>query len=176
MPDVVELPLTSPAELGPTAAVLSELRDCVRAVELACAAERGRTGRRVLGRRAVLAQSWRDHQRAWSLGGTSGPGSHHEQVGADRCTAAQPRVCHRVRQRPRAMARRPSRRVPTRHVLALPVRVSVGSVDVSRDRGVGLAVPPNKPRTGLSSRTPGARRCTAGSARAPRSTGRWRAG
>jgi hypothetical protein len=61
MPDVVELPLTIPAELGPAAAVVSKLRDCVRAVELACAAERGRTGRCVLGRRAVLAQSWRDH-------------------------------------------------------------------------------------------------------------------
>jgi hypothetical protein len=79
MPDALELPLTVPAELGPAAAVLSELCDRVRAVELGpaaavlselCdrvravelerAAERGRTGRRVLGRRAVLAQSWRD--------------------------------------------------------------------------------------------------------------------
>jgi hypothetical protein len=34
--------------------VLSELRDRVRAVEFERAAERGRTGRRVLGRRAVL--------------------------------------------------------------------------------------------------------------------------
>jgi len=39
--------------------VLSELRDRVRAVELEHEAERGRTGRRVLGRRAVLAKSWR---------------------------------------------------------------------------------------------------------------------
>ena len=61
MPDVLELPLTVPAELGPAAAVLSELRDRVRAVELEREAERGRTGRRVLGRRAVLAQSWREH-------------------------------------------------------------------------------------------------------------------
>jgi putative transposase len=60
MPDTLELPLTIPAELGPTAAVLSELRDRVRAVELEREAERARTGRRVLGRRAVLAQSWRD--------------------------------------------------------------------------------------------------------------------
>jgi hypothetical protein len=60
MPDALELPLTIPAELGPAAAVLSELRDRVRAVELERAAERGRTGRRVLGRRAVLAQAWRD--------------------------------------------------------------------------------------------------------------------
>src|ERR1041384_3695287 len=60
MPDTLELPLSIPAELGPAAAVLSELRDRVRAVELEREAERARTGRRVLGRRAVLAQSWRD--------------------------------------------------------------------------------------------------------------------
>ena len=60
MPDALELPLTIPAELGPAAAVVSELRDRVRAVELERATERARTGRRVLGRRAVLAQSWRD--------------------------------------------------------------------------------------------------------------------
>jgi len=58
MPDALELPLTLPAELGPAAAVCSELRDRVRTVELGRAAERARTGRRVLGRRAVLAQSW----------------------------------------------------------------------------------------------------------------------
>lgn len=58
MPDALELPLTLPAELGPTAAVCSELRDRIRAIELGRAAERARTGRRVLGRRAVLAQSW----------------------------------------------------------------------------------------------------------------------
>jgi hypothetical protein len=48
-----------PAEIGPAAAVLSELRDRVRAVELERAAERACTGGRGLGRRAVLAQSWR---------------------------------------------------------------------------------------------------------------------
>jgi hypothetical protein len=40
--------------------MLAELRDRVRAVELERAAERARTGRRVVGRHAVLAQSWRD--------------------------------------------------------------------------------------------------------------------
>ena len=60
MPDALELPLAIPAELGPAAAVVAELRDRVRAVELERAAERARTGRRVLGRRAVRAQSWRD--------------------------------------------------------------------------------------------------------------------
>jgi hypothetical protein len=40
--------------------VLSELRDRVRAIELKRQAERGCTARRVLGWRAVLAQSWRE--------------------------------------------------------------------------------------------------------------------
>jgi hypothetical protein len=48
------------AQLGPAAAVRSELRKRVRAVELERAAERTRTVRRLLGRRAVLAQSRRD--------------------------------------------------------------------------------------------------------------------
>jgi putative transposase len=61
MPDALEMPLTIPPELGPAAAVLSELRERVRVVELERAAERLGTGGRVLGRRAVLAQSWRDH-------------------------------------------------------------------------------------------------------------------
>ncbi|HMG19999.1 MAG TPA: hypothetical protein VK607_01735 [Kofleriaceae bacterium] len=60
MPDAVELALTVPPELGPAEAVLAELRERVRAVELDRAAERQRTGGRILGRRAVLAQSWRD--------------------------------------------------------------------------------------------------------------------
>src|SRR5215468_11385270 len=61
MPDALELPLTLPPEIGPATAMLSELRDRVRAVELERATERARTGHRVLGRRAVLAQSWRDY-------------------------------------------------------------------------------------------------------------------
>ena len=59
LPDALELPLTLPAELGPAAEVRSELRDRVRAIEIERQADRARTGRRVLGRRAVLAQSWR---------------------------------------------------------------------------------------------------------------------
>jgi REP element-mobilizing transposase RayT len=60
MPAAVEMRLTIPPELGPEAEVLAELRDRVRAVEVEREAERQRTGPRVLGRRAVLAQSWRD--------------------------------------------------------------------------------------------------------------------
>jgi hypothetical protein len=60
MPEAVEMRLTIPPELGPEAELLAELRDRVHAVELDLEAERRRTGRRVLGRRGVLAQSWRD--------------------------------------------------------------------------------------------------------------------
>jgi putative transposase len=60
MPEAVELALTLPPELGPADAVLAELRERVRMVEVESAAQRYRTGARVLGRRAVLAQSWRD--------------------------------------------------------------------------------------------------------------------
>lgn len=51
--------LTIPPALGPEAEVLAELRERVQAVEAKCDAERRQTGRRVLGRRAVLHQSWR---------------------------------------------------------------------------------------------------------------------
>jgi hypothetical protein len=58
MPATVEMPLSIPPELGPAADVIEELRQRVLAVELELAAERQRTGRRILGRRAVLHQSW----------------------------------------------------------------------------------------------------------------------
>jgi hypothetical protein len=61
MPEVVEMRLTIPPELGPEAELLAELLDRVHAVEVELEAERRRTGRRVMGRRAVFAQSWRDH-------------------------------------------------------------------------------------------------------------------
>ncbi|HEU4727559.1 MAG TPA: hypothetical protein VFT22_06715 [Kofleriaceae bacterium] len=58
MPKEVEMRLSVPEELGPSAEVLAELRDRIDAIEAACATERQRTGRRVAGRRAVLTQSW----------------------------------------------------------------------------------------------------------------------
>jgi hypothetical protein len=58
MPKDVEMRFTIPPEIGPEEAVLAELRERVRAREAELAAERQRTGRRVVGRRAVLAQSW----------------------------------------------------------------------------------------------------------------------
>jgi hypothetical protein len=58
MPDAVEMRLAIPAELGPEADVLEELRQRVAAAVAATGAERQRTGQRVYGRRAVLQQSW----------------------------------------------------------------------------------------------------------------------
>ena len=58
MPEVVEMRLTIPAELGPEADVLEELRQRVAAAVAAIGAERQRTGQRVYGRRAVLQQPW----------------------------------------------------------------------------------------------------------------------
>lgn len=55
MPGAVEMRLTMPPELGPEAELLAELRDRVHAIEVEREAERRRTGRRVMGRRAVLA-------------------------------------------------------------------------------------------------------------------------
>ena len=58
MPEAVELRLTIPAELGPEADVLEELRQRVAAAVAAIGAARQRTGQRVYGRRAVLQQPW----------------------------------------------------------------------------------------------------------------------
>jgi hypothetical protein len=60
MPDALEISLTLPSSLGPVAELLAELHERVRTVEHERALDRQRSGRRVLGRRGVLAQSWRD--------------------------------------------------------------------------------------------------------------------
>ena len=60
MPEQVTLTLKIPPELGDENDVLAELRERVEAVERDVASERHRTGARVLGRRRVLEQSWRD--------------------------------------------------------------------------------------------------------------------
>jgi putative transposase len=59
MPESVELRLAIPAELGPEAEILAELRQRVAATEMALATERQRSGTTVCGRRNVLRQSWR---------------------------------------------------------------------------------------------------------------------
>jgi hypothetical protein len=58
MPEAVALRLTIPAELGPEADVLEELRQRVAAAVAAIGVERKRAGQRVYGRRAVLQQPW----------------------------------------------------------------------------------------------------------------------
>jgi len=60
MPEVVTLQLVLPSELGDPEQLRAELRQQVTAAEAAAAAERRRTGAGVLGRRAILRQSWRD--------------------------------------------------------------------------------------------------------------------
>ena len=60
MPEALEMSLTIPSELGPAAEVFADLHERVCAVEHERAIDRQCSGRRVLGRRGVLAQSWRD--------------------------------------------------------------------------------------------------------------------
>jgi len=59
MPEAVTLHLVLPPELGDLDRFRAELRRQVALAEAAAAAERRRTGTGVLGRRAVLRQSWR---------------------------------------------------------------------------------------------------------------------
>lgn len=61
MPQEVELQLSIPPELGPASDVIAELRARINAVELEHDTLRRHTGKRVLGRRAVLQQSWRSY-------------------------------------------------------------------------------------------------------------------
>jgi putative transposase len=60
MPTEVTLHLTIPPELGDREQILAEVRARVAAVEEEEARKRQETGRRVMGRYAVLRQSWRD--------------------------------------------------------------------------------------------------------------------
>ncbi len=60
MPAELTLNLALPSELGDSQQLLAELRERVAAAEAAVAAERMRTGARVLGRRTILRQSWCD--------------------------------------------------------------------------------------------------------------------
>ena len=60
MPEEVELECELPAHVPNREQLLDELRRRIAEVEDACALERQRTGRRVVGRRGVLRQSWRE--------------------------------------------------------------------------------------------------------------------
>ncbi|MEO6776783.1 MAG: hypothetical protein ABI467_27855 [Kofleriaceae bacterium] len=58
MPESVRLPLTVPPELGAAPDLIAEVKAAVEAIEKQVAEERKATGAPVMGRRAVLAQSW----------------------------------------------------------------------------------------------------------------------
>jgi hypothetical protein len=60
MPEEVELLLGLPDDFPEKAAFLAELERRIAEVEERCARERMQSGRRVLGRRSILRQSWRD--------------------------------------------------------------------------------------------------------------------
>ena len=115
-----------PTELEPAAVVIADLRDPVRAVELECAAERASTGatRRV---RAVVVGP----VECGAAAEPPGPRRNAVQVGADSGTAAQPRICRGIRERPRALAKRHCRRVAGRHLLVRAVRVGARARDLS---------------------------------------------
>ena len=57
----MSMQLAFPGELGPADEFCAELEAMVREIEENAAAERRRTGKRVLGRAAVLKQSWRSN-------------------------------------------------------------------------------------------------------------------
>lgn len=59
MPAVVEAKLTIPPELGDAKTILRRLEEQVTEFEECAKAQRAREGRRVLGRRGVLRQSWK---------------------------------------------------------------------------------------------------------------------
>lgn len=60
MPEEVELTLGLPADFPEKQAFLAELERRIAEVEDQCARERMQSGRRVVGRRCILRQSWRD--------------------------------------------------------------------------------------------------------------------
>jgi putative transposase len=60
MPETVTLKLTIPPELGVAHEVVEAVRAGVQEVERQMAEHRRKTGARVMGRRRVLAQSWKD--------------------------------------------------------------------------------------------------------------------
>jgi hypothetical protein len=63
MPEYVELQLSIPPELGDAEQIRGTLRGLVEAAEKYYASRRAREGKRVLGRRGVLRQSWRESPR-----------------------------------------------------------------------------------------------------------------
>ena len=64
MPAEVTLTLVIPPELGPSDEVIAEVEAGVAAVERKMSELRASTGARILGRRRILAQSWRDSPKS----------------------------------------------------------------------------------------------------------------
>lgn len=60
MPEEVETTLVIPHELGDHDEIVARIRAGIAVVEQECARDRAKGNRRVLGRRRVLRQSWRD--------------------------------------------------------------------------------------------------------------------
>ena len=60
MPETVSLSFSIPPQLGDASVVVRDLRERIAAVETEQARLRTASGRRVVGRRGVLRQSWRD--------------------------------------------------------------------------------------------------------------------
>jgi hypothetical protein len=60
MPEEMELELGLPEDFEGRDAFLAELTRRIALVEESCATERTRSGRRIVGRRTILRQSWRD--------------------------------------------------------------------------------------------------------------------
>ena len=60
MPEEVELELGLPEDFQGKEEFLAELQRRIEEVEDVCARERLRSGRRIIGRRSILRQSWRD--------------------------------------------------------------------------------------------------------------------
>jgi putative transposase len=73
MPAVVELPLTIPPELGDAHAVIAEVKAGVEAVERKVRADRLASGKRVLGRKAILKQSWQSSPKSADTRGALRP-------------------------------------------------------------------------------------------------------
>lgn len=66
MPEQVTLTFAIPPELGDADPILARIRTRIAEVEAAEAARRASSGARILGRRAVRRQSWRDRPRTRS--------------------------------------------------------------------------------------------------------------
>jgi putative transposase len=119
MPDEVTLELVIPPELGDADEIRATLRERVAAVEAATAEARHRSGAPVLGRRAILHQSWRASPSTPEQRGDLSP----RIAARDRWSRLEALVRDRnVRRRlpgsPHPLACRSRGRLPHRNVLA----------------------------------------------------------